>query len=478
MPLRPYQQTAIRGVYSAWRKHDRALLQLPTGSGKTHVAESIIEHGLKHGKRINFCVDRLTLLDQTLDRFYEAGFPLGVLQGGHPMSRPAAPVQIVSLQTLQRRDRRYWPAADLFIFDEAHTHYGIISNVMDTWDGLKYLGLSATPFTRGLGLHWQKLVVGATTEDLMVEGYLSPYVAYGPSSPDLRGVRQSNGDFNTTDLAERMNVITGDILAHFQAHAATEKTIVFTPTVAYAEHMAEQFRAIGITADYVCGKDSDERRQDVLGGFKDGSIQVLCNCEVLIKGYDQPDITCGIVARPTRSLSLHIQMLGRLLRTSPGKERALILDHAGNIERLGFPDDPLPNTLCTRERGVSSVDTPDREEPEPWNCPQCHMLVPPRTRECPQCGFTPRRPTDIEILPGELVRIGSPNSRASKQVVYSQLLFIAQKRRYSQGWASHKFRKIFGVWPRGLVGRTEPPSRDLLNWIRNQHRALARERSV
>jgi superfamily II DNA or RNA helicase len=474
MNLRPYQLEAVRDTYREMRATDRVMLQLPTGSGKTHIAMRVIDDGLRQGRRINFCVDRLTLLDQTLDRFYEAGFPLGVVQGGHPMTRPHAPVQIVSLQTLQRRRRERWPVADLFIFDEAHTHYGITGEVMEKWNGLKYLGLSATPFTRGLGLHWNQLVVGATTEQLMLDGYLSGYKAYGPSTPDLRGVRHSNGDFNISDLEERMNRITGDILEHWKKHASDRKTIGFTPNVSYAESSAELFRQHGYTADYVCGKDSDERRVRVLKSFERGETQILFSCEVLIKGYDQPDITCGIVARPTRSRSLHIQMLGRLLRPHPGKDYALILDHGGNIARLGFPDDPLPTTLDMRERGVSSIDRPDPEEPEPWNCPQCMFLVPPRNRECPQCGFTPRRPHDIEIMPGNLVRIGGANSRVQKQEVLSQLMYIAQKRRYSKGWASHNFRRIFGVWPKGLHSDPRRPSKELLSWVRKQHLKLAR----
>lgn len=472
--LREYQKHAIAKTYKSLRQHDRTMLQLPTGSGKTHVAMEIIKHGLKHDRRVNFCVDRLTLLDQTLDRFIMEGIDVGVVQGGHPLFRPQAPVQIVSLQTLQRRHRSAWPPANLFIFDEAHTHYGIISKVMDTWNALKYVGLSATPFTRGLGRHWHDLVVGATTEELIMDGYLSKYVAYGPSSPDMRGVRHTNGDYNVRDLEERMNFITGDIISHFQNHAGTKKTIVFTPTVAYAEHMAEQFQNLGVSSGVVHGRDSDETRRDTLDAFKTGDIQVLCNCEVLIKGYDQPDIEVGIIARPTRSLSLHIQMLGRLLRTAPGKDRAIILDHAGNIARLGFPDDPLPNQLCTRERGVSSVDR-RQDDPEPWNCSRCHTLVPPRTHQCPTCGYIPRRRPELEVVDEKLSKLRKIGM-VEKQTVYSQLLHYAEQHGYADGWVAHKYRAIFGVWPRKVRHRTEPPSESLVNWIRSQNIRYANRR--
>jgi len=475
MPLRPYQRDAIANTYAALRESNRVMLQLPTGSGKTHIAIEVIKQGLKHNRRINFCVDRLTLLDQTIDKFIDAGIPVSVVQSNHPLYRPELPVQVVSLQTLQRRPRRHWPPANLFIIDEAHTHYGIVSTVMEKWGLVKFLGLSATPFTRGLGRHWETLVVGATTEQLMLDGYLSNFVAYGPSQPDLRGVRHSNGDYNVTDLEERMGFITGDILTHFRKHGIGKKTIGFTPTVRYAEHLAELFNANGIPSDYVCGKDSDERRLDVFQRYRSGEIQCLFNCEVLIKGYDQPDIEVGIVARPTRSLSLHIQMLGRLLRTAPGKDKAIILDHAGNIGRLGFPDDPLPTQMCDREKGVSSIDRRDPEEPTPWTCPQCTTVVQPGTGVCPTCGFQPRQPHQIEEREGSLRKLAR-NSMVEKQDVYSQLLAIADEKGRRHGWVAHTYRDIFGVWPRKMVERQAAPSTELRNWIKHRDIRYAKRR--
>lgn len=475
MSLRPYQREAITNTYAAMRDNQSVMLQLPTGSGKTHIAIDIIKQGLKQGRRINFCVDRLTLLDQTVDKFFESGLPVSVYQSCHSLYRPEKPVQVVSLQTLQRRDRSRWPPANLFIIDEAHTHYNITSKVMDKWGLVKFLGLSATPFTRGLGTKWNALVVGATTEQLMLDGYLSNFVAYGPSQPDLRGVRQSNGDYNVTDLEERMNFITGDILQHFKKHAGDKKTIGFTPTVRFAEYLAELFNAEGIPSDYVCGKDSDERRMEVFDRYRSGEIQCLFNCEVLIKGYDQPDIEVGIVARPTRSLSLHIQMLGRLLRTAPGKDRAIILDHAGNIGRLGFPDDPLPNQMCTRERGLSSLDRRDPEEPTPWTCPQCTSIVPPGNHVCPSCGYMPRRPHQVEQREGSLRKLAR-SSMVEKQDVYSQLLGYAHEKGRRHGWVAHTYRDIFGVWPRKMVERQLEPSSQLVKWIKHRDIRFAKRR--
>jgi superfamily II DNA or RNA helicase len=471
MQLRDYQTDAIKHVYSSLRSNQSTVLQLPTGSGKTHIAMQIIKHGLKHGKRINFVVDRLTLLDQTLEKFLAEKIPFGVVQGMNPWSNSAKPVQIISVQTLMRKDQRNWPPCDLFLIDECHCQYEIITRIMSKWDNLKYIGLSATPFTRGLGNIWNDLVVGATTADLIEQGYLAGYVAYGPSAPDLSGVRRSGNDYSAPDLEERMNALTGDIVAHYEKLGNNGKALCFTPTVAYAQHLADEFNSNGIMADHVSGHDTDERRKRVLKAYRNGEIKVICNCEVLTKGFDECDIEVGILARPTRSLSLHIQMLGRFLRTAPGKDKAVILDHAGNIERLGFPDDPLPTNLDMGVNGTNS-DTRQPDEPQPWNCPMCHSLVPPRTITCTVCGHTARRKHEVTIKDGvlELMKAKGMSQREQKQAVYSQLLHIADQHKFKVGWAANKYREMFDVWPRTLTMERMPPTTETQMWVDDSRR--------
>jgi superfamily II DNA or RNA helicase len=476
--LRDYQQQSVLDVYASLREHRSCILQLPTGAGKTHVAMAIIKKGLEHGKRINFCVDRLTLLDQTLDKFMEAGIPLGVVQGGHPLSNLSKPVQVVSTQTLARRNRDRWPPADLFIIDEAHTNYKIISEVMERWDALKYIGLTATPWTRYLGNTWDDLVVGTTTGKLIEMGFLSEYEAYGPSSPDLTGVRRSGNDFALADLADRMNVLTGDIVKHYIDHGEGKKALAFTPTVAYAQHLADEFCRAGVRADHVSGHDTDERRAYMMNAYRSGEIRVMTNCEVLTKGFDDADIEYGILARPTRSLSLHIQMIGRFLRASEGK-KAIIMDHSSNIERLGFPDDPLPTHLNMGEPGVNP-DTREADEPEPWNCPNCHALVPPRTPQCPACGHMARTPHEVDERPGVLQKLDNEHTteRMLKQDVYSQLLWICDKHGYASGWAAHKYRTLFDVWPRKVEPTRKYPTPEILSWVKSQNIRHAKRRQA
>ena len=476
MPLRDYQSRAIGGVYESLRTHDRTMLQMPTGSGKTHVAMAMIEHGLKHGRRINFCVDRITLLDQTLDKFVEAGFPIGVFQGQHPLWNTAAPVQVVSTQTLARRKPDQWCPADLFIVDEAHVQYQIINDVMDRWNNLKYIGLSATPFTRGLGLNWQDLVVATTTAELIELGYLADYDAYAPSQPDLTNVRRSGADFSAPDLEERMNVLTGDIVSHYVAYGNNGKGLYFTPTVAYAQSLAQEFQNQGIAADHVSGYDTDEQRYDKMQKYKSGEIQVMTNCEVLTKGFDLPDIMVGGLCRPTRSLSLHIQMCGRFLREFNGQKK-LILDHAGNIERLGFPDDDLPRTLDMGEPNTNS-DTRDRDEPTPWNCPKCHSIVPNGTHICPTCGHEARRANGVQVDAGVLQKI-ERTGMSHKQAAHAMLTHICRDMGYKQGWVANQYKELFGVYPRNIdITKTLEPPPELLEWVAKKRRNFLANRHI
>jgi superfamily II DNA or RNA helicase len=232
--LRPYQNRAIKQVYESMRTYRTTALQLPTGSGKSVIAGAILEHALQHNKRVNFLVDRIVLSDQMYQRLRDAGLPVSVMQASHPLYNPSLPIQVVSIQTLARRDRRYWPPADLFFHDEMHVQYDAVYRVMDKWNAIPWIGLSATPFTTGLGLKWQNLVVGATTRELIEQGYLCDYEAYGPSAPDLVGVRHQGGDYAPNDLAERRSAShpTSHILRYWLVSSARRE---YWPTTSATE---------------------------------------------------------------------------------------------------------------------------------------------------------------------------------------------------------------------------------------------------
>lgn len=465
--LRDYQNDAVRETYASLRQLPSAILQMPTGSGKTHVAAAIILQGLRMNRRVWFCVDRLTLIDQTVDKFAEQGIRCGVIQAQHPLYDPAAPVQVCSLQTLARRKRSGWRSPHLVIVDECHDQHQVTYDLMEEYAEAKFIGLSATPFTTGLGNHWADLVVATTTAELMDSGWLAKYEAYGPSVPDMVGVATSLGDWVAGGAAERMEPLKGDIVSHYEALAGGKKAVCFTATVAQAKGLAVEFNKAGHNADYVCGKDSDERRAAVLAAYHSGEVTVLCNCEVLTKGWDAPDVEVAIIARPTKSLSKHIQMLGRVLRID-GEKVAKIIDHAGNIARLGFPDDALPQKLCTRTKGTSEADRVAAGEQRPWACSGCKHLNDYAQPTCLACGEG-RRPAreKVETVP-EVLQVLKRENRADKQTVYGMLNQIAKERGYKKGWVSHSYRALFGVWPRGLADVTTNPTEEVRAWVKER----------
>lgn len=468
MELRPYQTRAIRATFDALREHQSVILQLPTGAGKTFCATSIAR--IAKGRRFLFCVDRLTLLDQASTAFARDGQSVGIIQGDTPMNL-AAKIQVASIQTLASRD--FWPDVNCVFVDEAHAQYAIVKEAMQANPDVKFIGLTATPWTTGLGNTWDTLVVGSTVKELMGLGYLSPYRAYGPSQPDLKGCKSTGGDYAKSDLDPRVRKIFGDVLQSYETLGEGRKALCFTVNVAHAKELALMFEGRGIPADYVCGRDEDDRRRRVLKDYAEGKIRILFNVDVLTKGYDQPDIGCVILARPTRSLSLHIQMLGRGLRTAPGKDDCIFIDHGGNIERLGFPDDDLPAELCTKEKGVSSTDRREKDDPLPWNCGKCHHVNPVDEPACTVCGHVRRRPSRVESTEEKLVRL---TGRADKQETYSQLLCIATDRGYSRGWAAHKYRELWGVWPRGLQDTLMVPTPKMRAWVTSQQIRYAKRK--
>ena len=467
MALREYQKEAVAKTFAAMQRESAVVLQMATGGGKTHVASDIIERGLKRGRRVCFIVDRITLVNQTVKRFWEQGIRVGVIQGDHPDYDPSQPVQVCSVQTLRRRPKHLWPKSDLYIVDECHDQYQVVRDIMEMRPFAKYLGLSATPWSTGMARTWKELVVGATTSQLIDLGYLSPYKAYGPDSPNMGGARIYGGDWALEEAAERMEPLTGDIVTHYKTFASNKKAVVFCVNVAHAKKMAREFVRQGVSADYVSGKDSPERRQEVLGNFDSGDIKVLCNCDVLTKGYDSPDIEVGILARPTRSLSVHIQMCGRVIRKHPDIKEKLILDHAGNIARLGFPDDPLPEAMCDKEKGVSLVDRRRKDAPEPWRCVGCNHMNPPDERVCQQCGGKNEAAVSLpDSVDGVLTALSREN-RADKQTVYAMLNYIRTKKGYQRGWADHSYKDLFGVWPNNKINKnmTVRPSREMNKWV-------------
>jgi superfamily II DNA or RNA helicase len=480
--LRPHQSQAIEMLRkSLGSGKRRPVLQAPTGFGKTRVAAAIIEGALVKNKRVIFTVPALSLVEQTVEAFWNDGVrDIGVIQGAHPMTDSSRPVQIASVQTLQRRPI---PPADVILVDECHRWFDFHGEWMmnPAWQGRLFIGLSATPWTRGLGQYYDDLIIAATTQDLIAAGYLSPFRVFAPSHPDLTKVRTVAGDYHEGDLSGVMNdgTLVADIVATWLRRAQNRSTFCFAVDRAHAKHLQQQFTAAGVSTGYIDAYTPSKEREDIHRKFQAGQIRVVCNVGCLTTGIDW-DVRCIILARPTKSEMLFVQIIGRGLRPAEGKEDCLILDHSDTHLRLGFVTDIHHDVL---DDGRSRANAKSDRIRLPKECPQCAFLKPPRMRECPACGFKAEAISDVAIADGELIEvIGRKNrdhrpSDDEKSAFYAQLKGYAHSHGYANGWAAHKFRDKFNLWPNGYqqVPATDPTPK-VLSWIKSRQIAWAKSK--
>lgn len=463
--LRPYQQIAIHDVRKCFGDGlKRVMVYSPTGSGKGEIAVALAQFAQLRNKKCLFLVHRKDLVKQQWQRFNKYGMMPGILQGTNTW-KPHSEITVGSIQTFASRKKFGWNFNfDLIIVDEAHLcagskHY---LDLFKSWNNLPIIGLSATPFSKGLGKQhsWGKLfqhmTVVSTIQKLIDEGFLVDCEIYAPSEPDLRGVKIVAGDYHQKQLGDAVNRVdlVGDIVKNWQKLANDMQTIVFATNINHSMHIVQQFRLAGVNAEHCDCYMNEEDRDDAIDRFKAGRIKVLSNVGLFAEGFDAPATSCMILARPTKSLIRYIQMVGRVLRPAEGKEKALVLDHSGSVARLGFPTDDLPLDLDDGKPKKESQQL--KKEKEPKVCPQCKYIDPKRTPVCPKCGYKQeRKVTPVEVKEGELQKIVKMD-QATKQQIYSGLISIAYHRGYAEGWISHSYKAITGVWPKGLNHTSGP----------------------
>jgi DNA repair protein RadD len=483
-PLRSFQERALETVRASLAAGKRRpLLMMPTGAGKTLTSAHIIRRALDKGNAVIFAVPALSLVDQTAGAFEAEGINcIGVMQGSHPRTDPDQPVQICSVQTLARRQT---PNAAIVIVDEAHQmHKSVLKWMTDSeWARVPFIGLSATPWARGLGRYFDDLIVAATTADLIRDGYLSPFVAFAPSEPDLSGVRTVAGEFQQDELSDAMDKasITGDIAGTWLKRGEGRSTFCFCVNRRHAQHVAERFLEVGAAAEYMDGNTPREEREAVFSRFRSGETRIICNVGVLTTGIDL-DVRCIIDAKPTKSRILFVQTIGRGLRKAESKENLLVLDHAGNHLRLGMVTGVHQTHLDDGKKRDGSAKKKERSEPLPKLCPECKAVLGYRARECSACGAQIIAVTEVHEADGDLVELGARKSGERKATLFDMAHFFAELRGYAQhkgyaeGWAAHKFKEKFGVWPNGVGRNVVAPGLTTLNWIRSRQIAFAKRR--
>lgn len=444
--LRPYQQAMIDEARDTYRRGKRAVLfQLPTGGGKTVTASTVVHGAAVKGNRTWWLTHRRELAGQASETFHSLGIPHGTVQAGY-VSNPDATVQVASIQTISRRLETL-PEPGLIIFDEAH-HIGAASweAIFNRFPDARILGLTATPWRldgAGLGRWFEHMVSGPSTADLIANGSLSPYRLFAPAAPDLAGVGTAQGDYQRSALAKAMDkpAIVGDAIGHYLKLCRGKRAVAFTAGVENSKNIADQFNAAGVPAEHVDGAMTAEARDAAVDRFRRGETLILCNADLFGEGFDVPAIEAAILLRPTKSLSLHLQQVGRALRPCPGKTEAIILDHAGNSLIHGLPDDEREWDLADREKKRRA----EKGEISIRTCDECLYVYRPAPK-CPQCGHAPEiKGREIEVVDGTLAEVKRAESvqkrrEVGKASTLEDFLRIARERGYKPGWAHQMMR--------------------------------------
>jgi len=427
--LRPYQRHSfdeLRNGFAAG--HRRQVLVVPTGGGKTTIAAKLIESTLAKASRPNavlFMAHRTELISQCSERLDENGITAhGVIMSSHPRRRPFAPVQVASVDTLANR-KPLDPPPVLIIADECHRTLGGRQTrvIQELYPTAFVIGLTATPWRldrRGLGQYdadgqarmFSRMVVGATYSQLIGDGFILEPRVCCPWKPDLTGVEiTDSGDYNEEQLAEVCDTpqTIRDAVDRWLELSNGARTVAFAASIDHSLHLVEAFNAAGVRAAHLDGTTDPDERKSILAKLKAHELDVVSNFNVLGEGWDCPACEVCILARPTTSLALYMQMVGRVLRPAiaAGKTRALVLDLAGSVLRHGWPTADRNWTLADRpKRGRKGAAPPEECDAPPVGvCPACLFARPTAEagKPCPNCGYVEPvvvKPADLESTSG------------------------------------------------------------------------------
>ena len=458
MQLRPYQQQMITDARHALAQHNRILLVGPTGCGKTVLALRMIKGALDRGKRVWFLCHRRELVNQSSRSFWESHVEHGLIMAGRAMSSLPASVGVIN--TLVRRMDRLQPP-DLIIIDEAHRSLSpMYAEVMAEYPDAAVVGLTATPQRtdgRGLGEWYDAIVEGPTVRQLIDAGYLAEYEWIAPAeSLSLEGVTVRGGDYVEGEIEKVVDKpkIIGDAIQAYRKHANGKRCKVFCASIKHSIHVCDEYNAAGIPSVQIDGGHTDKEREEKLRQFRSGETLVLCSVNLAIEGLDIPAIEAVQMLRPTQSLIVFLQAVGRGLRIEPGKDRCVVLDQVSNWTRHGLPDDERQWTL----EGKKKRKRKDGEDPDiqVQQCGDCYHVFRSGPAECPNCGADVRKGRgDIEQQDGELVKIDPKQHRRQQKIeqgkarTLEELVQLGQKRGMNKPaqWAAFTFASREGRKP-------------------------------
>ena len=498
-PLRDYQAQAVADVREAFRqRHRRVLLQLCTGGGKTRIMAEIARLAHQKGGCAVVMAPRRELVYQIRGALEEQGIRAGIIMAGHEPD-VYADAHVCSIDTISSRvksERMALPKGSIIITDEGHLFVTRIrEEILAAYGDHPHLILTATPALnngKGMGRIADHMVIGPSMRELVARGHLLPLRYFAPSEPDLAKIKLNrDGDYQEGGLEAAMDQpqLVGDVVDNWMTIAPTESTVVFAVTRKHSRHLVTEFRNRGITCEHVDGETPGKERQEILRAVDAGEVQVLCNVFVASYGLDIPRLSCAVIARPTKSLVLYLQMVGRVMRPFGDQEYGTIIDHAGAVLENGYADDDHPWSLDPARKIKDAMAALKKEgaEPKEIKCPKCSTIFKAR-RDCPLCGAAVIPPSEpVPTHQAELVQLDKNLSAAErrnraeptdvKRAFYAEILGFAQERGKSEGWAAHKYRARYGVWPNAHKGT--PPARagaEVRKFIQAENIRYARRR--
>lgn len=455
-------------------------------TGKTHVAADIIRSSQEKGKTTIFIAPRRELIYQATEKIEEHGLRAGMIMAGEPRDFDAT-VQVASFDTLWSRHGKKqtmlgMPHADLVIIDEAHlsiapTRKKMIDHYLS--QGAFVIGLTATPARgdgRGLGEIYDAMIQSRETQWFIDNGHLVDADYWSPSRPDLEALKVRAGDYVIEGLAAEMDQpqLVGDIVSQWLRIAPGKSTVVFCVNRKHSRHIRDEFLKHGVKAEHLDGETPLDEREAILRRVESGETTVLSNVFVATYGLDIPSLEVAVLARPTKNIALYQQTLGRVMRPSPGKEKAIVIDHAGAVEEHGLFSDPVPWTLNSRVKvqELKKEQAKEKKEPKDITCSKCSTVF-RSAKVCPKCGHQmipeteeiPYHESDLVQTKGKDKGLGSV---AERQRFYAGLKYHCQKKGYMEGWAAHAYKEKVGNYPDRQLREVRPKKPDAMTagWIR------------
>lgn len=458
MNLRPYQQEAVNNLRAAFRSAFKApVLQLPTGGGKTIIFCHIAQSAAAKGNNVLILVHRRELIIQTSKALARLDLAHGVIAPGYKKSN--ASIQVASVQTLVRRLATIDFYPSLIIIDEAH------HAVASTWDKIllhydkaKLLGVTATPERldgKGLGEHFDLLVKGPTVKFLIENSFLSNLKVYTlPFALSRSLIKIKNKDFDPEESAQSLEDagINGDAITEYTSRCPNKPAIVFCCNIRHAEQMADRFIKAGYKAAALVSKGVGPlERAQMIEDLGNGNLDVITSIDIISEGTDIPIVTAAILLRPTESLTIYLQQVGRVLRPAPDKDFAFIIDCVGNVQRHGMPQQD-------REWSLEGTLKKDKS-PSVFICQSCYAAFERESPKwpviCPYCGHEHWPEEKPEGKPGVVLNVDlveveeneniiTPHDRRkliAKATCLEDFIEIGKLMGYKPGWAYIAFNE-------------------------------------